>query len=98
MSISFPCIDHPKESQRLEELDQILLLRRRELQLAVTVVMIHHVIQRREPAVVVEAAFGPYEETAERSRAIAIVGRAAGLEVVDPELLGGVHRPPGLDE
>src|SRR5215208_6442583 len=60
------------------------------------VVMIYHVFQRGEPAVVIETPLGTDEEAAKRGRSIMVVGRAAGLEIVDPDLLGGMHRPSGL--
>src|SRR6185436_10955200 len=52
----------------------------------------------REPAVVIEAALLPREQAAQGRGSIPLIGRAAGLEVVDADLGGGVHVPPGLRE
>src|SRR6476620_8129140 len=52
----------------------------------------------REPAVVIEAALLPREQAAQGCGSIPLIGRAAGLEVVDADLGGGVHVPTGLRE
>jgi hypothetical protein len=53
-----------------------------------------HVRLGCEAAVVVEAAFLPYEKALEGCRPIELlVGRAASLEVADPHLGRGVHGP-----
>src|SRR5882724_5075313 len=82
--------------QRLQELDEIGLLLGAELQMEMVVVVIDHLAQGGEAAVVVEAALGVGPEPLQGGGAVVIVGGAAGLEVVDPDLLGGVQVPPGL--
>src|SRR5688572_12065921 len=83
-------------SERLQVLNQVLLLLWGEPQPAMAIIVIYDSLVGRESTVVVETALCPHKETGERGGPIPFVGRAAGLEIVDPELLGGVHGPPGL--
>src|SRR5262249_49786986 len=69
---------------------------RAQVQAEYAVVVLDHVEQRREAPVVVEAALLVRPEALERRRAVALVWRALRLEVVDPDLFGGVHVPTGL--
>src|SRR5207237_1203204 len=69
----------PVWSERLEEFDQIALLRAGEPQAERLIVVVHHVTQGCEAAVVVEAALRAREQALERRRAIAAVGGTAGL-------------------
>src|SRR5262245_23334587 len=85
-----------RASQRLQVLDEISLLRIGQAEALERVVMVHHVEQGREPTIVIEAALHVRPQTVERRGAIAAIGRALGLEVVDADLLGGVHVPAGL--
>src|SRR6266542_3507773 len=70
-------------SERAQILDQVRLLRRREPELQESVVVVDHVAERGEPAVVVVAALPVREEPVERGGAVAPVRRALRLEVVD---------------
>src|SRR3989442_14886675 len=62
------------------------------------VVVIDHVQQRGEAAVVEEAALlrGALSQTAERRGPVAPIGRAIGLERIDSDLGGRVHIPTRL--
>src|SRR5437763_8219952 len=51
-----------------------------------------------EAAVVVEPRLGADEQALERGGAVHLVGRARGLKVIDPDLLGPMHSPSGLGE
>ena len=62
------------------------------------VVVLDDGAQVGEAAVMVEAALLPREQTRERRRAVPLIGRSRGLEVVDADFLGGVHVPAGLGE
>src|SRR5262249_3646532 len=84
--------------QRLQILHEIALLLGGQAQLEVAVVMLDHVIERREATVVVKAAFSTYEQPPERCGAIALVRRTLRLEFVDSDLRPGVHRPTRLRE
>src|SRR5438105_12963337 len=53
-------------------------------------------VQRPEAPVVVEAALGVREQAAQRRRPVSLVRRPLRLEVVDPDLGGGVHVPAGI--
>src|ERR1017187_5466353 len=83
----------PQRSERLQVFHQVLSLLWRKLQVETRVVAVHYVQQRRKPSVMVEAAFGPGEESAQRRGAVALVGRAIGLEIVNPDFRGRVHVP-----
>src|SRR5215213_8578705 len=58
--------------------------------------MLDYVAQRREAAVVIEAAFRVCPESLERSGSITLVWGALGLKVVDTDFLGRVHVPSWL--
>src|SRR5262249_45663628 len=60
------------------------------------VVVLDDVRQRGEAAVVVEAALLVCPQARQRRGAVAMVGIARGLEVVDADLRGGVRVPAGL--
>src|SRR5689334_17291344 len=62
------------------------------------VVMIDDGSQRREPAVVIEAALRVGPEPAQRCGTVSLIGRARSLELVDADLRAGVHVPAGLGE
>src|SRR5687767_4408771 len=72
------------DSQRLQIFDQVPLLVGGEPQPPVPVVVVDDRRVGGEPAIVVEAALLTGEETGQRRRAVTAIGRAAGLEVVDP--------------
>src|SRR4051794_26239106 len=74
--------------ERLQELDQVAFLGRREIQLQVRVVVLDYRRKICEPSIVVEPPLHPRKQTAERCRAIFAIRRPARLEVVDPNLLG----------
>src|SRR5205085_1753507 len=88
----------PRCLDRLQVLDEVALFRFRESEAEVAVVVVDDRAVVREAAVVIEAAFRAHEESRERRGAVAIVGRARRLEVVDADLGGGVHRPARLAE
>src|SRR5881227_3387539 len=79
--------------QRLQELDQIVLLLRGQIQLLEFVVVVDHIEQGGEAPVVVEAALHVRKEAAQRCRAISIVGRALRLKIVYADLRGLVRVP-----
>src|SRR5579859_1853167 len=85
-------------SERLQILHQILLLRLAQPQLALAVVVVHDVEQRRETAIMIEPAGAVKQPARERGRAIPVVRRAARLEVVDAHLLSRMQVPTGLGE
>src|SRR5436309_8234990 len=86
-------------SERFHVLDKILFFLRRQVEMQEHLVVRDHIRVGGKAAVVVEATLLPYEEPFERCRPVELlVGRAAGLEVVDPHLGGGVHGPAGLGE
>ena len=58
--------------------------------------MVHHGGQICESAVMVEAAFGAREKSAQRRGAVALVWRAIGLEIVDADFCGSVLVPTGF--
>src|SRR5215216_993867 len=60
--------------------------------------MLHDVIQRPEPPVMIEAALRPREQAAERRRAILLLGRSIRLKIIDADFVGGMHRPAWLAE
>src|SRR3954454_14533578 len=60
--------------------------------------MIHHVQQRSKSSVVVKASFAPGEQTAQRSSAIALIGRSVHLEVINPDFGRRVHVPTRFSE
>src|ERR1044072_8155880 len=87
-----------ERSERFEVLDEVGLLGRAEAERLHRVVVVDHVEQSGEPAVVVEAALGVRPQPLERRRAVAVVGRAVGLEAFDADLRRQVHVPAGLGE
>src|SRR5262249_27565216 len=91
--------------QRLEVLDEVLLLGLAEMEAKSLVVAVHDVEQRGEPTVMIEAplVFRTHEQAAladenagQVHRPVAVVRRAVGLEAVDPELVGLVDVPARL--
>src|SRR5262245_45921964 len=82
--------------QRLQELDEVALLLVAQAEAEELVVVGHHVDQRCKTSVVVEAALLMCPQSGERTRAVAVVGRAIRLEIVDADLAGGMQVPPGL--
>src|SRR5437763_2482806 len=62
------------------------------------VVMVDHCLIRGKPPIVIEATLLSREESAERCRAISLIGRAIRLELIDSDFLCGMHRPSGLCE
>src|SRR5262249_15633655 len=83
-------------SQRFQILDEIVDVRGAQVQAERVVVMLDHGLERGEAAVVIEAAFRVRPDALERRRAITVIRRPIGLEVVDADLLAGVHRPARL--
>src|SRR5205823_14471295 len=61
-------------------------------------VVVDHVEQRGETAVVEEAALAVREESLQRRGAVLLVGRALRLELIDADLRSGMHVPAGLRE
>jgi len=84
--------------ERLEVFEEVALLLRAERELLCRIVMVDDRGEIGEAAVMVEPAPGPREQPAQRRRAIAVIGGAAGLEIVYPDLARRVHRPAGLAE
>src|SRR3954470_3562778 len=83
--------------QRFQELHQVSLLLRGEPQGKRLVVVLHHVLEGGEPAVVVVAALAPGRtKTSQRRGPVSAVGRARRREVVDADLGAGVRVPAGL--
>src|SRR5678816_2457232 len=77
-------------SERLQELDQILLLRAGELEGQALVVVLHDVRERGGRTVVEVRRMLP--EAAQRGRPIASRGAAGGVGGIHAGLLGGVER------
>jgi hypothetical protein len=67
-------------------LDKVRLFRKTQLQVHATVIVVNHIIQRREAPVMIEAAFQARKDACQRSRPIDLVGRAARLEVIDADV------------
>src|SRR5690349_16916743 len=85
-------------SQRFEVFREVALFALAESQREVPVVVLDHRSKRREAAIVVVAALAVSPQPAQRRRAVAPVGAAIGLEIVDTDLGAGVHVPSGLGE
>src|SRR5687767_7068544 len=87
--------------ERLEELDQVLRLCRRQPQAHEPVVVADDVLQRREAPIVIEATLVDLRRLPERpqgSRAVRTVRGTVSLEGIDPDLLGPVEIPARLRE
>src|SRR5438046_7664615 len=82
----------------LQILHKILFLLVGETQREETVVMVHHVEEGGEPAVVVEAPLLMRPESGHRRGAIHVRRRAVGLEGVDTDLTRRVEVVPRLRE
>src|SRR5918994_903124 len=82
--------------QGFQKLDEVALLLRRETQLEMTIVVIDHGGEVSETPVVVEAAFGPCKEAAQRRRAVFTVGRTHRLKIIDADLFRRVKVPTRL--
>src|SRR2546423_1500370 len=84
--------------QRLQELDQIILLLLGQIQFLEAVVVVDHVEQCRKAPVVIEPALHVREQSAQGGRAISFVRRTVRLELVYANLRGLVRVPPRLGE
>src|SRR5512140_2531189 len=82
--------------QGLQVLDEIALLLRVEAEGKEGVVVVDDVAECGETTVVVEAALLVCEQPLERRSAVALVGRAFRLEVVNADLFRFVHVPARL--
>src|SRR4051812_41096149 len=91
-----PKSESPLRSKRLQVLREIVLLATRQPQREVLVVVVDHIGERREAAVVIEAALHVRPEAAQRRRTVAPVRRARRLEIIDADFLGRVHVPARL--
>jgi len=89
-SLTRPC------SERLQVLDQVLFLLAAQAEPEEVVVVFDHVGKRREAAVVVETTLLVRPEASKRRSAVAPVGGAVGLEIVDADFLRRVQVPAGL--
>src|SRR5690606_20161561 len=86
-------------SERLQILDQIRFLTLAEAESEESVVVVDDVGERREAAVVIEAALRVRPEALQRRRPIVGVLRAAPrVLLVDADLVEAMHVPPGLRE
>src|SRR5690242_17689029 len=77
-------------------LNQVALFRGGQAERHARVVVIDDVVQRGEAAVVIKAAFEMCEEIPNRRSAVASVGCAVGLEVVNANFRGGMQIPAGI--
>jgi hypothetical protein len=75
-----------EQLERLEVLDQIPLLLRVQVEFQHSPVVVHNRVQVREAAVVIKAAFRTRKQPAQRGGPVFVVGRTAGLEIVDPNI------------
>src|SRR5438874_9378822 len=82
--------------ERFQVFDQILLLLVRQMQAEKRIVMLDHIMKRGKPAVVVKAAFCVRPEASQGRCSIPLIRCAIGLEVVNADLTGLMHIPPGL--
>jgi hypothetical protein len=82
-------------SQRFQVFDEIGFLLRAKAKTPKTVVVLHHGHQIGEASVVIEPTLAPREKSLQRRRAIAPVGRAGRLEIIDPDLARRVIGQPG---
>src|SRR5437762_13381499 len=82
----------------LQILHKVFFLLVGETQREETVVMVHHVEEGGEPAVVVEAAFLMRPESGQRRGAIHVRRRAVGLERIDTDLTRRMEVVPRLSE
>src|SRR5256885_285316 len=80
-------------SEGLQVLDEVGSLAGGEAEREHRVVVRDHFVEGRESTVVIEAALRVREEAAQRSRPVAPVGSAAGLEFIDANLRAGMHVP-----
>jgi hypothetical protein len=85
-------------SDALQVLDQILLVCVAEVQLEVSIVVVHHVQQGGEAAIMEEPALLMRPQPRQRRRAVHVGRRAVGLERVDAELAGGMQIVPWFGE
>ena len=67
-----------------------------ETQSEKAVVVLNDIVKRCETPVVVEASLRVRPESFQRSRAVALVGRAIRLKIVDSDLSRRVKIPSGL--
>src|SRR5688572_11626879 len=84
--------------QRLDVLNQFRSFPGRQAQTQHSIVVVYHCVDGRKPPVMVEPAFLTSEQSSERRRAIATVGRPVCLKIIDTDFGRGVHRPAGLGE
>lgn len=89
-----PC----RSSERFQILHDIRLFPFRQVQAEVGIVMAYDLAQRGKAAVVIKASFGMRPPAPERCGAVAPVGSAVGLEIVDADLCPGMHVPARFAE
>jgi hypothetical protein len=89
---------HRARLQWLHVLDQVPDLRITATEREEAVVVLYDIAKRCETPVVIEATVGVRPQSLQRSRTVAIVRRATGLEIVDSDLLGSMHISSGLGE
>src|SRR5687767_11773684 len=85
-----------RQSERKEELHEVALLLVGEAETEEGIVVIHHVIELRKPAVVVEASLLVSPQAGQRCGPIAERRRAVRLEAVDSNLGGRMDGVPRL--
>src|SRR5215216_5422288 len=84
--------------KRLQKFHQVFLVLLAEIKFLELIVMIHHVKQCREPAIVIKAAFRVREQSAQRRSAIRVVGRTLRLKIIDADVCWFVRIPSGLSK
>src|SRR5690242_15233346 len=82
--------------QGFEILDQVLPLICRQVKIEVCIVVVDDCSKVWESPVVIETTFEACEKSVKWRRPITLIGRAAGLEIVDANLGRSVHVPPWL--
>src|SRR5262245_7343540 len=91
--VAIPDRSQGAELERFEVFDQIVDLALAQSEREKAIVVVDDISQRGEAAVMVEAARLVRPETFEGRCAIALIGGAVGLEVVDADLGAGMHVP-----
>src|SRR5688572_5961773 len=86
-------------SDRFQIFDQVAFLLFGQVQTQMIVIMLDNIIERREPAIMIEAAFVDFirvPQGPQRHRPVALVRRSHRLEIVDPDLLRCMYVAAGL--
>src|SRR5690349_6989416 len=82
--------------QGLQVLDQISFFACTQTQVLAGVVVVDNIQQGGKAAVVIETAFGMCPQAVQRSGAITVIRRAAGLKIVNADIGGQMHVPSRL--